>query len=61
MDLFSGNLIQFDLSNFHIILGINWPHTYGAKIDCMDLKVTLTDEKGQKVYFMDKGWRNLVI
>ena len=46
--------IQFDLSNFDIILGMNWVHTYGAKIDCEDLKVILKDKKGSKVYFYGK-------
>jgi len=45
------DLIQFDLSNFDIILGINWLHTYGAKINCEDLKVILKDEKGREVCF----------
>jgi len=43
------DLIQFDLSNFDIILGMNWLHSYEAKIDCEDLKVTLKDEKGREV------------
>jgi len=30
---------------------MNWLHAYGTKIDCKDLQVTLTYEKGQKVYF----------
>jgi len=30
---------------------MNQLHAYGAKIDCEDLKVTSTYEKGQKVYF----------
>jgi len=48
---FSMDLIQFDLSDFDIILGMNWLHTYGAKIDCEDLKVILKDEKGREVFF----------
>jgi len=31
---FPGDLIQFDLSDFDIILGMNWLHAYEAKIDC---------------------------
>jgi len=45
------DLIQFDLSDFNIILGMNWSHTYGAKIDCDDLKVILKDEKRSEVLF----------
>jgi len=41
-----GGLIQFDLLDFDIILGMNWFCTYEAKIDCNDLKVILSDEKG---------------
>jgi len=36
---FTVDLIQFDLSDFDIILEMNWLHTYGAKIDCEDLNV----------------------
>ena len=48
---FPVDLIQFDLFHFDIILGINWLHTYGAKIDCEDLKVILENEKGREVLF----------
>jgi len=48
---FPVDLIQFDLPNFDIIFGMNWLHTYGAQIDCEDLKVVLKDEKGRKVCF----------
>jgi len=48
------DLIQFDLSDFDIILGINCLHTYSAKIDCEDFKVILKDEKGRKVCFYGK-------
>jgi len=44
--IFLRDLIRFDLSNFDIILRINWLHTYGAKIDYKGLKVSLSDEKG---------------
>jgi len=30
---------------------MNWLHTYGAQIDCKDLKAILKDEKGRKVCF----------
>jgi len=48
---FSVDLIQFDLSDFDIISGMNWLHTYRAQIDCEDLKVILKDKKGRKVCF----------
>jgi len=49
--IFPKDLIQFDLSNFDIILVMNWLPTYGAKIDCEDPKVTLRDERGREVCF----------
>jgi len=48
---FPVDLIQFDLSNFDIILEMNWLHPYGVKIDYEDLKVILKDEKRKEVYF----------
>jgi len=30
---------------------MSWLHTYGAKIDCKDLKVSLGDEKSEELYF----------
>ena len=30
-------------------------HTYGAKIDCEDLKVILKDGKGREIYFYGQG------
>ena len=48
---FPVDLIQFHLSNFDIILGRNWLHAYGAKIDYEDLKVIMKDEKGWELFF----------
>ena len=48
---FPVDLIQFNLCDFDIILGMHWLHTYGAKIDCEELKVILKDEKGGEVFF----------
>ena len=48
---FPVDLIQSDVSDFDIILGMNWLYTYGANIDCEDLKVILKDEKGREVLF----------
>jgi len=42
-------LIQFDLSDFDSILGMNWLRTYEAKIHYKDLKVILNDDKGWEV------------
>ena len=43
---FPVDLIQFDLFDFNIILGMDWLQAHGAKIDCEDLKVILKDETG---------------
>jgi len=48
---FPGDLIQFDLSEFDVILGMNWLTSHGEHIDCKALKVILKDSKGRKVYF----------
>jgi len=45
------DLTKFDLSDFDIISGMNWLHTYGAKINYEDLKVILKDKKGREVFF----------
>ena len=58
--MFPGDLIRFDLSDFDIILGMNWWHTYGAKIDCEDIKAILKDEKGEKYVSMGKERKNLI-
>ena len=46
-----GDLIEFSLLDFNIILGKNWLHTYGAKIDSGTLKVILRNESGREVCF----------
>jgi len=51
---FLGDLIQFGLSDFDIILGMNLFHTYRTKIDCKDLKIILKDEKEREVCFYGK-------
>jgi len=38
---FPRNLIQFDILEFNIILGIDWLATHELGIDYRDLKVTL--------------------
>jgi len=48
---FPGDLIEFDLSEFDVILGINWLAAHGLRIDCRALKVILKDSRGRKVYF----------
>ena len=48
------DLIQFDLSDFDIIMGMNWLHSYRARNDCEDLKLILKDEKGREVFFYEQ-------
>jgi len=54
------DLIQFDLSNFDIILRMNSLHTYGAKSNCEDLMAIWKDEKGEKYVCMGKGRKNFI-
>ena len=49
--MFHIDLIQFDLSDFDVILGMNWLIIHGESIDRKALKVTLKDAKGQRVRF----------
>jgi len=49
--IFPRDLIQFDLSDFDIIMGMNWSHTYVAKIDHEDHKLILRDEREREVCF----------
>jgi len=51
---FPGDLIRFDFSDFDIILGMNWLHTYTTKIDSNNLKVILRNESGREVCFYGK-------
>ena len=58
--IFRGDLIQFDLSNFGIILGMNSLRNYGTKIDYEDPEVILRDEKEVAYVFMGKKGKNHV-
>jgi len=49
-----GDLIQFDLSEFNVILGMNWLTTHRARIDYKEPKVILRDLMGRNVYFYGK-------
>jgi len=49
--IFLGDLIQFNLLNIDIILGMNLLHHYRAKIDCKDLRFTLKYKKGREVRY----------
>ena len=45
--IYHGDLIQFNLLDLDIILGMKWLHAYGAKSDCKDLEFILCGEKSQ--------------
>ena len=47
-------LIQFDSSDFDIILEISWLGTYEAKIDCENLKAISRYEQGRENCLMEK-------
>jgi len=49
--VFLGDLTQFDLFEFDVILGMNWLITHGVSIGCEALGVLLKDSKGQRVCF----------
>jgi len=46
-----GDLIQLDLLEFDIILGMDWLVRHGAKIDCQKQRVSLKGKDEGKVYF----------
>jgi hypothetical protein len=47
---FHADLIQFDLSEFDIILGMNWLVRHKAKLDCEKHRISLKTPLGAKVY-----------
>ena len=50
-EIFESDLIQLDLSEFDIILGIDWLSRHGAKIDCQKQRVSLKG-KGEEKYIL---------
>jgi len=59
--VFPGVLIQFDSSDFDIILEMSWLFTYKVKIDFEKLKVISRDERGREIYFMGKKRKTVVL
>jgi len=59
--VFPGVSIQFDSSNFDIILKMSWLCTYGVEIDCENLKAISRDEQRRKICFMGKERKYLVL
>jgi len=54
-------LIQFDSSDFDIILEMIWLCTYGVKIGCDDSKVISREEQRREICFMIKESKNLIL
>ncbi|XP_021751078.1 uncharacterized protein LOC110716752 [Chenopodium quinoa] len=52
---FLADLIEFDLNEFDVILGMDWLGKYEAKIDCAAEKVTLTSLSKTKVVCKKEG------
>ena len=52
---FPKNLMQFDMSEFHIILRTDQLTTHGENTDHKDLKVTLKEQEVKKYAFIVKG------
>jgi len=50
-EILMADLIQFDLSDFDLILGIDWLSVHQAKIDYGNQMVSLVSRHGGKVYF----------
>ena len=48
---FPEDLIQFDMSKFDIILGMDWLTVFGENLGYRDLKVTIKNQEGQQVCF----------
>ncbi|XP_056694933.1 uncharacterized protein [Spinacia oleracea] len=48
---FLADLIAFDLSDFDVILGMNWLTKYEASINCLRQRVTLTTPSGDRISF----------
>ena len=45
------DLVVLDLTDFDVILGMDWLSTYGATLDCRDKVVSLRDQDGSECVF----------
>ncbi|XP_021758488.1 uncharacterized protein LOC110723439 [Chenopodium quinoa] len=52
---FLADLIEFNMNDFDVILGMDWLGKYEAKIDCAAEKVTLTSPSKTKVVYKKEG------
>ena len=51
---FLADLYKFELTDFGVILGINWLAKYQAQIDCPKQRITLRGLNGEKVVHKEK-------
>ena len=47
----SADLVVLDLTDFDVILGMDWLSTHGATLDCRDKVVRFRDQNGSEVVF----------
>ncbi|XP_021723906.1 uncharacterized protein LOC110691292 [Chenopodium quinoa] len=52
---FASDLIEFDLKDLNVILGVDWLRKYKAKIDCAAEKVTLNSPNKTRVTYRKEG------
>jgi len=52
---FPADLYKLELTDFGIILGMDWLVRYRAQIDCPKRKITLKGSNGKKVVYRDRG------
>ena len=45
------DLVVLDLTDFNVILGMDWLSTHGATLDCRDKVVRFRDQNGSEVVF----------
>jgi len=51
---FLANIYRFELTDFGLILGMNWLGKYQAQIDCPKQRITLRGPNGEKVVHKGK-------
>ena len=54
---FLANLYRFDLTNFGVIVGMDWLARYQTQIDCPKQRITLKEPNGKKVVHKGKASR----
>src|SRR3954469_24626062 len=54
---FTFDLILLDMSNFDVIIGMDWLTAFRAHIDCFNRKVTFQTPEGETLKFLgNKHW-----